>query len=133
MIVYLFNFFLYSYGEHRDLYVLTHSFPTRRSSELQVHFKPFTLWGRGKKGLKSLVHDKKSKLVFSSIFRPSPKGRNRGKLDRSDEHTSELQSLMRISYAVFCLKKKTKYAKENKVAICKYHTSFVTNIYVPLI
>src|SRR3546814_1802559 len=27
---------------------------------------------------------------------------------RSEEHTSELQSLMRISYAVFCLKKKTK-------------------------
>src|SRR3546814_2300139 len=31
---------------------------------------------------------------------------------RSEEHTSELQSLMRISYAVFCLKKKTK--KSNK-------------------
>src|SRR3546814_5411210 len=30
-----------------------------------------------------------------------------GHLDRSEEHTSELQSLMRISYAVFCLKKKT--------------------------
>src|SRR3546814_1856098 len=29
-------------------------------------------------------------------------------LDRSEEHTSELQSLMRISYAVFCLKKKNK-------------------------
>src|SRR3546814_4597368 len=29
--------------------------------------------------------------------------------DRSEEHTSELQSLMRISYAVFCLKKKKKY------------------------
>src|SRR3546814_6547295 len=29
-----------------------------------------------------------------------------GKLDRSEEHTSELQSLMRNSYAVFCLKKK---------------------------
>src|SRR3546814_17238956 len=28
------------------------------------------------------------------------------KFDRSEEHTSELQSLMRISYAVFCLKKK---------------------------
>src|SRR3546814_4005095 len=28
---------------------------------------------------------------------------------RSEEHTSELQSLMRISYAVFCLKTKTKY------------------------
>src|SRR3546814_9695562 len=29
-----------------------------------------------------------------------------GTIDRSEEHTSELQSLMRISYAVFCLKKK---------------------------
>src|SRR3546814_7051566 len=34
---------------------------------------------------------------------------------RSEEHTSELQSLMRISYAVFCLKKKkNKTEKENK-------------------
>src|SRR3546814_7422022 len=30
------------------------------------------------------------------------------RMDRSEEHTSELQSLMRISYAVFCLKKKKK-------------------------
>src|SRR3546814_3704501 len=36
--------------------------------------------------------------------------------DRSEEHTSELQSLMRISYAVFCLKKKqnTTHQKEYK-------------------
>src|SRR3546814_3560882 len=33
---------------------------------------------------------------------------HRQALERSEEHTSELQSLMRISYAVFCLKKKTK-------------------------
>src|SRR3546814_10347252 len=33
--------------------------------------------------------------------------------ERSEEHTSELQSLMRISYAVFCLKKK-KYNQEHK-------------------
>src|SRR3546814_3917471 len=33
---------------------------------------------------------------------------------RSEEHTSELQSLMRISYAVFCLKKKIKYSRDNK-------------------
>src|SRR3546814_6039401 len=32
-----------------------------------------------------------------------------GQAKRSEEHTSELQSLMRISYAVFCLKKKTEY------------------------
>src|SRR3546814_7167457 len=31
---------------------------------------------------------------------------------RSEEHTSELQSLMRISYAVFCLKKKTKQTRK---------------------
>src|SRR3546814_7448266 len=31
-----------------------------------------------------------------------------GRADRSEEHTSELQSLMRISYAVFCLQKKNK-------------------------
>src|SRR3546814_3594841 len=34
--------------------------------------------------------------------------RTRNRHRRSEEHTSELQSLMRISYAVFCLKKKTK-------------------------
>src|SRR3546814_8667450 len=31
--------------------------------------------------------------------------------DRSEEHTSELQSLMRISYAVFCLKKKKQHTR----------------------
>src|SRR3546814_9938793 len=34
-------------------------------------------------------------------------------LRRSEEHTSELQSLMLISYAVFCLKKKNKYKTNN--------------------
>src|SRR3546814_7777281 len=36
---------------------------------------------------------------------------------RSEEHTSELQSLMRISYAVFCLKKKTD-RNTQKITIC---------------
>src|SRR3546814_1406589 len=35
-------------------------------------------------------------------------------LNRSEEHTSELQSLMRIPYAVFCLKKTNKKMKQNK-------------------
>src|SRR3546814_7078038 len=34
---------------------------------------------------------------------------------RSEEHTSELQSLMRISYAVFCLKKKNKQAIQQRI------------------
>src|SRR3546814_2203421 len=47
-----------------------------------------------------------------------------GALDRSEEHTSELQSLMRISYAVFCLKKtKTKISHMNDASCTEYPTS----------
>src|SRR3546814_4534441 len=43
-------------------------------------------------------------------------------MQRSEEHTSELQSLMRISYAVFCLKKKTKQTlhKETRLSRITY-------------
>src|SRR3546814_3245207 len=44
------------------------------------------------------------RAAFDQILRPE---RSRRRCWRSEEHTSELQSLMRISYAVFCLKKKT--------------------------
>src|SRR3546814_4516290 len=53
--------------------------------------------------------------VDAALFRPGDRADARGALGlpssgrvvlRSEEHTSELQSLMRISYAVFCLKKK---------------------------
>src|SRR3546814_1778575 len=52
--------------------------------------------------------------MASPIFRDLPEAADylaqvrTGLTQRSEEHTSELQSLMRISYAVFCLKKKTK-------------------------
>src|SRR3546814_8459744 len=49
--------------------------------------------------------DRPGKMPFGAL-RP-------GAVRRSEEHTSELQSLMRISYAVFCLKKK----KENNAQI----------------
>src|SRR3546814_6887550 len=39
---------------------------------------------------------------------------NSKRITRSEEHTSELQSLMRISYAVFCLKKKTNKPKHTQ-------------------
>src|SRR3546814_4961681 len=42
------------------------------------------------------------------VHRPPPTRGHRRTRHRSEEHTSELQSLMRISYAVFCLKKKKK-------------------------
>src|SRR3546814_4347989 len=43
--------------------------------------------------------------------------------NRSEEHTSELQSLMRISYAVFCLKKKTTHPQYSS----QYHTDTVNH------
>src|SRR3546814_4745070 len=49
------------------------------------------------------------KPLFGHTRRRRPDLVLRLKLDRSEEHTSELQSLMRISYAVFCLKKKKKH------------------------
>src|SRR3546814_1330296 len=41
---------------------------------------------------------------------------------RSEEHTSELQSLMRISYAVFCLKKKKNNNKNIPQTLINHHT-----------
>src|SRR3546814_2036379 len=45
---------------------------------------------------------------------PRPRGGGARTSARSEEHTSELQSLMRISYAVFCLKKKKKKTQNTK-------------------
>src|SRR3546814_8147006 len=45
-------------------------------------------------------------LPLKSIAAPLAPGTRRWLARRSEEHTSELQSLMRISYAVFCLKQK---------------------------
>src|SRR3546814_2611237 len=61
------------------------------------------------------VHAKHPDMVL--LHGKSPKGAEKiaakwadaRKVPRSEEHTSELQSLMRISYAVFCLKKKNKH------------------------
>src|SRR3546814_518297 len=52
----------------------------------------------------------RSRILVQNAF-GNAAGQFRLNLCRSEEHTSELQSLMRISYAVFCLKKKknTKY------------------------
>src|SRR3546814_3252000 len=60
--------------------------------------------------------------VDTHIFRV---GNRTGRYARSEEHTSELQSLMRISYAVFCLKKKNTITKNtsNHIMITKYLTT----------
>src|SRR3546814_3807296 len=47
--------------------------------------------------------------------------------ERSEEHTSELQSLMRISYAVFCLKKKKQNTNTNTTNTNNTKTTNTTN------
>src|SRR3546814_4971203 len=47
---------------------------------------------------------------------------------RSEEHTSELQSLMRISYAVFCLKKKKDKSRHELIHKCKIYNNATTTI-----
>src|SRR3546814_2151821 len=62
----------------------------------------------------SIIRQKTDDSHPDSADYPQQRGCLRGRsqrrhvLGRSEEHTSELQSLMRISYAVFCLKKKNK-------------------------
>src|SRR3546814_5148978 len=50
-----------------------------------------------------------------------------GNAYRSEEHTSELQSLMRISYAVFCLKKKKVRTDRHRRTTANKQTTEVTN------
>src|SRR3546814_7368019 len=47
-------------------------------------------------------------------LKPSEKAEFDKSVDRSEEHTSELQSLMRISYAVFCLKNKNRQKHQKR-------------------
>src|SRR3546814_4876648 len=58
----------------------------------------------------SPIDDELMEIMLTEVGIPGWKratdGVNDGRERRSEEHTSELQSLMRISYAVFCLKKK---------------------------
>src|SRR3546814_5736125 len=103
--------FFERYGDHRDLHVLTHSFPTRRSSDLLVigadHAACVGFAGLRREGdVVDIVAAIAGQFHAADGFRVG--GTGLGELTRSEEHTSELQSLMRISYAVFCLKKKNK-------------------------
>src|SRR3546814_4190928 len=49
------------------------------------------------------------------------------RLSRSEEHTSELQSLMRNSYAVFCLKKKKNDLQDLKITSLTYNHTTINN------
>src|SRR3546814_2962293 len=86
-------------------------FPTRRSSDLLL-IGLVVLIVLLSQTLTIVPEDKQALVLrfgeierMKNVYRPG---------ERSEEHTSELQSLMRISYAVFCLKKKKIH---NKIGI----------------
>src|SRR3546814_2603190 len=62
--------------------------------------------------------DRKTDALHARRLRGAVSGLGSGPMPvtpRSEEHTSELQSLMRISYAVFCLKKKTQQTNDHRL------------------
>src|SRR3546814_5123975 len=101
---------------------MTHSFPTRRASELlEAQAKAAeTRQSQAREALDNLQRERDSELGLAEQLaglhrqldewrqaeRETEALRELWAQQRSEEHTSELQSLMRISYAVFCLKKK---------------------------
>src|SRR3546814_2182699 len=121
------------YGDHRDLHVLTNSFPTRRSSDLDEQEERTGPARRGRVALRQRAQGLSARrrrhaqpfargggvLAAGHVLRvpvaavgwpPGGAVRPAGaQVPRSEEHTSELQSLMRISYAVLCLNKKTEH------------------------
>src|SRR3546814_8040411 len=108
------------YGDLRDLHVLTHSFPIRRSSDLQHLIRSIVairndggvVLKNGKRVMPDPILVGRSLDKVAALASKYGIERYTDDLDaalknkRSEEHTSELQSLMRISYAVFCLKTK---------------------------
>src|SRR3546814_9826620 len=113
------------YCERQDLHVLPHSCPSRRSSDLVTweYYRCCLL--RTLMSYEGVPTDEGGADIFPDLAAGEPTVSDDGltttfqikpglmyappKDDRSEEHTSELQSLMRISYAVFCLKKKTQH------------------------
>src|SRR3546814_8873607 len=61
----------------------------------------------GSRAMSTLLAGLRPLITLDKVRREFPSGEGTIAVLRSEEHTSELQSLMRISYAVFCLKKKT--------------------------
>src|SRR3546814_4939420 len=77
-----------------------------RSTRTDTLF-PYTTLFRSREGIERLDHGVEDGLVDPLGIGVAQRRRLALERTRSEEHTSELQSLMRISYAVFCLKKKT--------------------------
>src|SRR3546814_8845784 len=106
---------------------MTHSLPTRRASDRLVIDALTPMPDRDAGSLRlvnlmRLLRDEGAHVIFLAANRQYAGRYTKALQARSEEHTSELQSLMRISYAVFCLKKK-KYTTQNHIKIQKKQKS----------
>src|SRR3546814_1403390 len=107
-------FFFSLYSVHRGRRLLTRSCPTRRSSDLgtgQCVADPRRAGPTYGKYAVTDYDDATGTVISGSTtgqgaFAVDAPRTSMRRKKRSEEHTSELQSLMRISYAVFCVKKK---------------------------
>src|SRR3546814_8939923 len=90
-------------------YILSGAETPRRSRPLAITW-PVAL-ARRKRASRSSVSSTRTRSALYHAWKSAAQSRSQ---NRSEEHTSELQSLMRISYAVFCLKKKTKSDHNNQ-------------------
>src|SRR3546814_7064333 len=102
--------FCEGYGDQRELHVLTHSVPTRRSSDLQEALrKELRAYFAGlmTPEVQEEMASGDGEYGNGDLYKQLVRRMGEDGWLRSEEHTSELQSLMRISYAVFCLNKKT--------------------------
>src|SRR3546814_5844657 len=80
-----------------------------RSTRTDTLFPYTTLFRSRRLDAEHHLESQRRAAPLQRAARRHPQGLRQGadRAPRSEEHTSELQSLMRISYAVFCLKKKT--------------------------
>src|SRR3546814_5180248 len=83
----------------------------------------------GRHGANGHHHTRHGRRYGAEVHQGSSARRDRSgaRRRRSEEHTSELQSLMRISYAVFCLKKKKTEQKANKRITMRITTGIPQN------
>src|SRR3546814_7209667 len=115
-------YFFFNDTATTEIYTYCHTFPTRRSSDLGRSPASSTPTRRSAEPSSTTISDRDgARLTTRSTAQAMPLPAS--SISRSEEHTSELQSLTRISYAVFCLKKKNNtHNKTNKVdKQTKYH------------
>src|SRR3546814_10435001 len=86
----------------------------RRSSSTELSFHGINTSGQMPESVTHVSGTKRHLCLGSLSGAPQGLGAP-DPLARSEEHTSELQSLMRISYAVFCLKKKNKQKRTSTI------------------